>query len=526
MQLSRRLLSLLPSSAIARTQCCVCASRSNTLRSRYGAKINVSFSTENQIRRYSKQFLKQKYEENKTLLSNKKLPEDVDKHAVFASNELNMSEIKVYGFDYDYTIANYLPEVEHLIYELGKNVLVNKCRYPDGIKNLKYNREFAIRGLHYDVEKGLLMKLDQFQQIQRGSIYRGLTLLSRDEIRELYGTRTIPLQYLEGSLAGGTKMAHLADLFSIPEMCLLRQIVQFFLDNDLHFHSVSIFNDVKAAIGSIHPEMHRIVTKDASNYLMKDPNLIKFFDRLKENGKELFLITNSPFRFVNAGMTHILNENWREYFDVIITNAKKPNFFTEKRPFRILNEEIDTFTWDPVEKLEKGKIYAEGSLYHLKRFVDTAGQNVLYFGDHPYADLADLALNHSWRTGAIVWELDYELEKQNSLEYKKMSGWFILLQSLIEEYQDISDDDEEAAQIIQQWKEERNILWKTLKDMYNPHFGSVFRTFDNPTYFSRRLFRYADIYTSQISNLCNYKINHTFYPRRGVLPHEYKSLFV
>ena len=31
---------------------------------------------------------------------------------------------------------------------------------------------------------------------------------------------------------------------------------------------------------------------------------------------------------------------------------------------------------------------------------------MLYFGDHPYSDLADVSLNHGWRTGAIIWELD------------------------------------------------------------------------------------------------------------------------
>jgi hypothetical protein len=33
------------------------------------------------------------------------------------------------------------------------------------------------------------------------------------------------------------------------------------------------------------------------------------------------------------------------------------------------------------------------------------GQQVLYFGDHPYSDLADVTLQHGWRTGAIISEL-------------------------------------------------------------------------------------------------------------------------
>lgn len=33
------------------------------------------------------------------------------------------------------------------------------------------------------------------------------------------------------------------------------------------------------------------------------------------------------------------------------------------------------------------------------------GHQVLYFGDHPYSDLADVTLEHGWRTGAIIKEL-------------------------------------------------------------------------------------------------------------------------
>ena len=34
------------------------------------------------------------------------------------------------------------------------------------------------------------------------------------------------------------------------------------------------------------------------------------------------------------------------------------------------------------------------------------GHQVLYFGDHPYSDLADVTLEHGWRTGAILGELE------------------------------------------------------------------------------------------------------------------------
>lgn len=52
---------------------------------------------------------------------------------------------------------------------------------------------FAIRGLHYDIEKGLLLKLDSFLQIQLGSVYRGLTPVNDAEVLRLYRNRVIPL---------------------------------------------------------------------------------------------------------------------------------------------------------------------------------------------------------------------------------------------------------------------------------------------------------------------------------------------
>ena len=54
----------------------------------------------------------------------------------------------------------------------------------------------------------------------------------------------------------------------------------------------------------------------------------------------------------------------------------------------------------------------------------------------------------------------------------------------------------------------------------NVYFGSIFRTAKGPTYFSRRLSRFATLYMSHLDNLMDYSLSHTFYPRRASLPHE------
>ncbi len=44
------------------------------------------------------------------------------------------------------------------------------------------------------------------------------------------------------------------------------------------------------------------------------------------------------------------------------------------------------------------------------------------------------------------------------------------------------------------------------RDLFNPYFGSIFRTHTVPTYFHRRLARFADVYTSNVCNFLDYPV--------------------
>lgn len=68
----------------------------------------------------------------------KKAPDNVSPTAVFANNELDLRDVQVYGFDYDYTLAHYNEGVERLIYDLGKNVLITKYRVSTSSSRLGY----------------------------------------------------------------------------------------------------------------------------------------------------------------------------------------------------------------------------------------------------------------------------------------------------------------------------------------------------------------------------------------------------
>ena len=43
--------------------------------------------------------------------------------------------------------------------------------------------------------------------------------------------------------------------------------------------------------------------------------------RLVEAGKQLFVITNSPFETVDKGMSFMVGASWRDLFDVIIVQV-------------------------------------------------------------------------------------------------------------------------------------------------------------------------------------------------------------
>lgn len=72
------------------------------------------------------------------------------------------------------------------------------------------------------------------------------------------------------------------------------------------------------------------------------------------------------FLISDIGMKFLVGDDWKDYFDVVIVQARKPKFFTEEsRPLRIYDEINKTQLWDRVTKLEKGVIYLEVC---IKRF--------------------------------------------------------------------------------------------------------------------------------------------------------------
>ncbi|XP_069760375.1 5'-nucleotidase domain-containing protein 3 isoform X2 [Narcine bancroftii] len=396
---------------------------------------------------------------------------------IFANNEVCLSDIEIYGFDYDYTLAFYSCNLHTLIFNAAREILIEQHKYPEDLRSYDYNPNFVIRGLHYDVQKGIVMKIDAFHYMQLGTVYRGLSPVPDEQVIEIYEGTHVPLE-------------HMSDFYG-------KEVIR-----DVHVKGI----------------LYQAVEQDIEQYISHEEKTGSVLERLINNGKKLFLITNSPISFVDKGMQYIVGKDWRDLFDIIIVQAEKPAFFNDKRrPFRRANQK-GKLHWDKISKLEKGQIYKQGNLYEFLKLTGWIGSKVLYFGDHIYSDLADLTLKHGWRTGAIVPELRSEIKTMNTEEYSQVVMWLQGLTGLIERVQVY--EDAESRMVLQEWIKERNQLRELTKTIFNPQFGSIFRTHHNPTYFSRRLSRFADIYMASLSCILNYNLHNTFYPRRTPLQHE------
>ncbi|KAJ7414802.1 5'-nucleotidase domain-containing protein 3 [Willisornis vidua] len=381
--------------------------------------------------------------------------------AIFSNNEMSLSDIEIYGFDYDYTLVFYSKHLHTLIFNAARDLLINEHRYPGEIRKYDYDPNFAIRGLHYDVHRALLMKIDAFHYIQLGTVYRGLSVVPDEEVIAMYDGSHVPLEQMSdfyGKSSQGNTMKQFMDIFSLPEMMLLSCVNEYFLKNNIDYEPVHLYKDVKDSIRDVHIKgiMYRAIEADIEKYICYAEQTRAVLAKLADHGKKMFLITNSPSSFVDKGMKFIVGKDWRDLFDVVIVQADKPNFFNDKRrPFRKVNER-GVLLWDKIHKLQKGQIYKQGNLYEFLKLTGWRGSKVLYFGDHIYSDLADLTLKHGWRTGAIIPELRSEIKTMNTEKYIQTMTWLQTLTGLLEHMQVHRDPD--SQMILEEWKKERKEL--------------------------------------------------------------------
>lgn len=152
------------------------------------------------------------------------------------------------------------------------------------------------------------------------------------------------------------RLKPLNDLFSMAECCLIADVVEYFQERKLPFCPRNAVIDILGAIGSTHisGDFHRIVAEDPKKYFEPMPHTKHVLQNLKDSGKRLIFVSNSPFWYVDAGMKYVIGDQWRDMWDAVIVSAGKPRFYTESsRPFREVNRESGKVKFKRVRKVGK-----------------------------------------------------------------------------------------------------------------------------------------------------------------------------
>jgi HAD superfamily 5'-nucleotidase-like hydrolase len=264
---------------------------------------------------------------------------------VFVNRTVRMDHIEVLGFDMDYTLALYnQPKMEALSARWTLRKLAGRG-WPAAIAELPYDARMAIRGLVVDKKLGNILKMDRYGYV--GRAMHGTRPLARDERRRLYREQKLRLS--------GGRYAWIDTLFALPESVLYSHIVEF-LERDPTFHTLShdaraarytqLWTDIRECIDEAHRDdsIKNEITAQLSDYIIADPELATTLHRFRSAGRRLFLLTNSGYAYTDRVMSYLLNgrlssyPSWRHYFDVIVVDAKKPDFFLCDRPPVFLDE--------------------------------------------------------------------------------------------------------------------------------------------------------------------------------------------
>jgi 5'-nucleotidase len=461
---------------------------------------------------------------------------------IFCNRTMNMRSIKAIGYDMDYTLIHYqVKEWERLAYEHLRTRLVARG-YP--VEDLCFDPELVIRGLIIDTELGNLLKVNRFGYVKRAM--HGTEMLDFEPMRAAYARTIIDL--------AEPRFVFLNTLFSLSEACMYAQLVDLADGGEMPAGTgyEQLYRLVKSGLDEAHMEgrLKAEIIADPDRFVVLDPEApLALLDQHRA-GKKLLLITNSEWGYTDAMMRYAFERflpngmRWRDLFDVVIVQARKPDFFMQKSPlFEVVSEDGLLRPW--IGPLKEGGSYLGGDATQVERSLGISGDEILYVGDHIWGDVRVSKSVLRWRTALILWELEEEvraayasrvdearlgalMEEKEALELASCQ-LRLLAQRHKEGYglpEDAPSCDEVLARLgavkaaLAELDDRIGPLAKAAAEVSNPRWGLLLRTGNDKSHLARQIERSADIYTSRVSNFLRYTPYSYFRSRRGSLPHD------
>ena len=441
----------------------------------------------------------------------------------------------------DYTLIHYpVEQWERRAFEHTRDRLA-ASGWP--VDDLVFDPAKVIRGLTIDLELGNLVKPTRFGYVIKAA--HGGRFLEFDELRDAYAGTFVDLNE--------DRWVFLNTLFSLSEASLFAQLVDLLDRGELPsaMGYADLYDVVRTSLNEAHMKgrLKADIVSDPERFVDHEPGVVMTLRDQQEAGKRLLLITNSDWAYTRHIMSYAFDPHmpegstWRDLFEAVIVSADKPAFFTVTRPMYRIVDEDEGFMRPLLGPIEEGGVYVGGCGPRIEQSLGIGGDEILYVGDHLYADVSVSKVLLRWRTALILRELESEIEAMEGFAQDELR-----LQSLMEQKTDLErtlaaarldrlrmrtghaaptlDEPVTDATIAELREEiaaldlEIGPLARASGELRNRHWGPLMRSGNDKSLFARQVERYADVYTSRVSNLLDATPYGYLRAARGSLPHD------
>ncbi|XP_028411756.1 5'-nucleotidase domain-containing protein 1-like isoform X2 [Dendronephthya gigantea] len=379
------------------------------------------------------------------------------------------------------------------------------------------------RGLILDADKGDFVKVGNDGKVIRAS--HGTSIMDDAKMTEEYGEKR-QWSPFESFLGGMKKKGNFLrsatfrmfeNFFDMPAMLLCARLIDIMDTQDTGKEKYKlIWPDVLSSLivnfdyssfGDNKGYFYPALKADIAKYIKPTSKKLKeWLKKLRNNGKKVFLITNSQADFSMFVLENAFGADWRSYFDVAISRAEKPGFFRDKNPFVEVVNRVNGK--DPIQSLEADKYYALGNSSELEEYLckltGKTEMKILFFGDSLLSDVYPPKCFANWQTVALLEELELEIDNEVDGQNDNVNNG-----------EDCADDEPDTKK--QKLNEDTNGRQKddhiTSKDILtSATWGSIFGVDGKlmNTLYSSLIDEYSSLVIAGLDSITELPLDHTF----------------
>ena len=467
---------------------------------------------------------------------------------LFCNRTLNLRKIQAVGYDMDYTLVHYHVALwEERAYAYIKNGLARQG-WP--VEDLVFDPDLVVQGLVVDTEKGNVVKANRFGYVKRA--FHGTRPLPYEEQRAAYRRTLVDLN--------DRRWRFMNTLFSISEAGIYLQLVDKLDDGELPdgVGYDDLYRIIRQTLDAAHLEglLKAEILDAPDRFVDVDPDVPLALLDQKASGKKVLLITNSEWEYAAPILAYAFDPHlpgdmtWRDLFDLAIVGARKPAFFDQEAPaFEVVGQDDDgrAVLRSHGGPLEEGRVYVGGNAALVEASLGLTGSELLYVGDHVYADVKTSKSVLRWRTALVLRPLEDEIEAMNAwkpeqerltammAEKERLEAYFSALrlerQRNAEGYGPqtdrsadwLGDRIAEVRERLLRLDAEIAPLAAASSRLVNEQWGPLMWAGNDKSHLARQIEASADVYTARVSNFLHYTPFVYLRSPRGTLPHDHAT---